>query len=236
MLRAMEGSDAPCDLAETGAAMTGADVQALFTKADGRYRFARWGRPIVPLVFGVEDATLAVIKGAIEAVVSLAGHKMAATDPELGANLMLFFVRDWGDLAAVSQLESLVPGMAALCQRLEARGANQYRVFHHDDNGAIKAAFVFLRMDVHLAAMPAEELALAQAVRVILLWAEGAFADRGALATLGSAGHAGTVILRPDIAAIIRAAYDPVMPAVARDKSHALRLAARVDLAMGTLG
>eukprot|EP01036_Dinobryon_divergens_P039337 gene39337-51841_t len=63
--------------------MTPDQVQALFTRADGTYLFARWGRPIVPVVFGVEDATLAVVKGAVEAVVALAGHKMAETDPEL---------------------------------------------------------------------------------------------------------------------------------------------------------
>ena len=48
-------------------------VQDLFTRKDGSYLFARWGRPIVPVVFGVEDATLSVVKGAIEAVVVLAG-------------------------------------------------------------------------------------------------------------------------------------------------------------------
>ena len=30
-----------------------AEVEALFTRADGAYLFARWGRPIVPVVFGV---------------------------------------------------------------------------------------------------------------------------------------------------------------------------------------
>ena len=57
------------------------DVAALFTRKDGAYVFARWGRPIVPVVFGVDDASLAVFKGAIEAVVSLAGHKMAEVVP-----------------------------------------------------------------------------------------------------------------------------------------------------------
>jgi hypothetical protein len=37
-----------------------------------------------------------------------------------------------------------------------------------------------------------------------------------------------TVILRPEIGTVIRAAYDPVMPPVARDPTHALRLAARI--------
>jgi hypothetical protein len=38
----------------------------------------------------------------------------------------------------------------------------------------------------------------------------------------------GQTVLRPEVAAVIRAAYDPVMPAVASDPSHALRLAARI--------
>ena len=79
--------------------MEPAEIEALFTRADGSYLFARWGRPIVPVVFGVDDATLAVIKGAFEAVVALAGHRMAETDPELGANLMVFFCPRLGGAA-----------------------------------------------------------------------------------------------------------------------------------------
>jgi hypothetical protein len=199
------------------------EIEALFTRSDGSYLFARWGRPIVPVVFGVEDASLAVFKGAFEAVVTLAGHRMAETDPELGANLMVFAFRDWGELLAVRDLDRLVPELAALVARLEAAGANQYRVFRFDREGAIKAAFVFLRMDAALAGMAAETLALAQAVRVILLWSDRAFDGSSPLARVGE-----RVILRPEIGAVIRAGYDPVMPAVARDASHALRLAARV--------
>ena len=102
--------------------MTGEDVAALFTRADGSYLFARWGRPIVPVVFGVDDATLPVVKGALEAVVALAGHRMAETDPELGANLMVFFFRDWAELPEVPNLDRLVPDLAALCARLAGGG------------------------------------------------------------------------------------------------------------------
>ena len=203
--------------------MTPDQVQALFARKDGSYLFARWGRPIVPVVFGVDDATLSVVKGAIEAVVTLAGHKMAETDPELGANLMVFFFRDWAELPAVPNLDRLIPDLGPLCDRLAAAGANQYRAFRFDAEGAIKAAFVFLRMDEALSAMPAETLALNEAAQVILLWGEGAFAD---VSPLGQAG--GTVILRPEIAGVIRAGYDRVLPAVARDAAHAYRLAARV--------
>ena len=202
--------------------MTPDQVQALFTRKDGSYLFARWGRPIVPVVFGVDDATLSVVKGAIEAVVTLAGHKMAETDPELGANLMVFFMRDWAELPQVPNLDRLIPDLGPLCDRLAAAGANQYRAFRFDAEGTIKAAFVFLRMDAALAELPAEALALNEAAQVIVLWGDGAFAEAS---PLGQAG--GVVILRPEIAAVIRAGYAPAMPAVARDGAHAYRLAAR---------
>lgn len=204
--------------------MQAEDVAKLFTRGDGTYLCARWGRPIVPVVFGVTDGTLATLKGAFEAVVTLAGHRMAETDPELGANVMVFFFRDWAELPEVPNLDRLVPDLRSLCDRLAAAGANQYRIFRFDPDGAIRAAFVFLRMDEHLSAVPAETLALAQAVQTILLWSDMAFSDAAPLAQMPD----GQVILRPDIAAVIRAAYDPVLPAVAQDASHALRLAARL--------
>ena len=199
------------------------EIGALFTRGDGQYLFARWGRPIVPVVFGVDDASLAVFKGAFEAVVALAGHRMAETDPELGANLMVFCFRSWGELLEVKDLGRLVPELPALVARLEGAGANQYRIFRFDTGGAIKAAFVFLRMDAALAEMEAETLALAQAVQTVLLWSDRAFDGTSPLARLGE-----RVILRPEIGAVIRAGYDPVLPVMARDPSHALRLAARV--------
>ena len=200
------------------------EISALFTRSTGEYLFARWGRPIVPVVFGVDAATLATVKGAVEAVVVLAGHRMAETDPELGANLMLFCFRDWAELLEVKDLGRLVPELPALVARLEAAGANQYRIFRFDREGAIKAAFVFLKMDAALAAMEAETLALAQAVQTILLWSDRAFDGTSPLARVGE-----RVILRPEIGAVIRAGYDRVLPAMARDPSHALRLAARVS-------
>lgn len=204
--------------------MTPEDIAALFTRSDGQYLFARWGRPLVPVVFGVEDATLSVLKGAIEAVVTLAGHRMAETDPELGANLMVFFCRDWAELPAVPNLDRLIPDLSSLCARLDAAEANQYRLFRFDPAGAIRAAFLLIRMDRHLSAVPAETLALSQAAQAILLWSDQAFLGTSPLAEVK-----GRVILRPEIGAVIRAAYDPVLPGMARDAAHALRLAARVN-------
>ena len=203
--------------------MTEDEIAALFTRSGGGYLFARWHRPIVPVVFGLDDATLAVVKGAIEAIVALAGHRMATTDPEQGANLFVFFFRDWDELLAVPDLDRLVGGLAPALDRLKAQQANQYRAFRFDADGSIRAAFVFVRMDEAMRAMPATDLALLQAVQVIVLWGDAAFRDTPPLAMAN-----GVAVLRPEVAALIRAAYDPVMPAVARDASHALRLAARM--------
>ena len=198
-------------------------VEALFTRKNGEYFFARWGRPIVPVVFGVDDKTLAVFKGAIEVMVGLAQHKMDEVDTELGANLMVFFCQDWNELSEVPHLDQMIPEIGPLTARLQAADANQYRIFRFDKDGAISACFVFLRMDEHLAKVAADTLALSQAAQTILLWSDMAFRTQSPMAAIN-----GTTVLRPEIAAVIRAAYDPVMPAVSQDPSHALRLAARV--------
>lgn len=199
------------------------DVAALFTRQTGDYVFARWGRPIAPVIFGVDDATLSIFKGAIQAIVSHAGHHMAETDPELGANVMIFLTRSWDDVLDVPNLGALVPDLGPLVARLNGAAANQYRFFRFDAQGAIKAAFVFLRLDDHLAQMAAQDMALAQAAQIICLWSDTAFAKTAPIADAG-----GVAVLREGIAAVIRAAYAPMMPAAANDAAHALRLWARL--------
>ena len=205
--------------------MQASDIEALFTRGDGQFFFARWGRAICPVAFGVDDATLGVVKDAISATCALAGHEMGEMDAELGSNLMLFFFEEWDELLAVPGMERLVPDLAPLVARLQGADANQYRFFRFDDAGAIKACFVFLRMDQHLRDVPAQTLALSQIVQSMLAWSDGAFMDRSPLMAAGEG-----VVLRPDIAGLLRAAYDPVLPTSALDASHALRLAARIGV------
>ena len=202
------------------------EIEALFTREDGSYAFARWGRPIAPIVFGVADETLSTVKGAVEAVMTLAGHKMTDTDPELGANLMFFFFREWKELLEVPDLDRMIPSLAPLVNRLSKEGASQYRAFRFDNQGGIQAAFVFLRMNGPLADVPAETLALTQAVQIALVWGPQAFAVVSPLAVLPENGN---TILRPEIAGVIAAAYDRMMPVAANDASHALRLYARLQ-------
>ena len=207
--------------------MTADEIEGMFSR-DGRYAFARWGRPIVPVVFGVDDATLGTIKAALQAVATLAGREIVETDPELGANLMLFFFRDWAELAGVPNLDALIPDLAGTVARLQAVDASRYRAFRYDDAGAIRAAFVFVALRGALAELPAETIALTEAVETVLAWGEAAFAETSPLALHPQTGAA---ILRPEIGALIRAAYDPVLPAAAGDPSHALRLVARMGQA-----
>ena len=210
--------------------MEPSDIEALFTRGDRQFVFARWGRPIAPVVFGVEEPTLQVVKGALEAVTALAGHKMAETDMELGSNMMVFFFCEWAELLDVPGMDRLVPDLGPLVEKLTGVEANQYRFFRFDEAGAIKACFVFLRMDAHLSAVPAETLALSQVVQSYVLWSDEAFKDRSPLAVVGE-----KTILRPDVAGLIRAAYDFVLPSAATDKSHALRLYARMQAEAGVV-
>lgn len=188
--------------------LTPDDIAALFTAPDGSFLCARWGRPIAPVVFGLDDASLSVFRAALAAVFAHARHPMTDTDPEMGANLMIFAVSDWADLSGLPDLDRLT-GLPDLPARLAAQAADRYRLLRFDADGAIRACLTFLRLGGALA--QAHPAALAE--------------DTGVNALLSFARH---VTPSPDLAALIRAAHDPLLPACARDASHALRLAARL--------
>lgn len=183
-------------------------IAALFTAPDGSFLCARWGRPVAPVVFGLDDTTLSVFRAATAAVFAHARHPMTDTDPDMGANLMVFAVRDWKDLAGLPDLDRLT-GMEGLPDRLAGQGADQYRLFRFDPDGSIRAAFAFLRLGGALGHSHPAQLAESVAVNALLTWAH-------------------PVTPSQPLAALIRAAYDPLLPACARDASHALRLIARL--------
>ena len=192
--------------------MTGMDaarIADLFTDpGTGAFLCARWGRPVAPVVFGLDDRSLAVMRAAMAAAFAHARHPMAETDPEMGANLMIFAVRDWSELSGLPDFDRLT-GLPDLPARLARGQAARYRLLRFDGTGAIRACLSFLRLGGPLA--HAHPAALAEDVAVNAL--------------LSFARH---VTPSADIAAVIRAAYDPLLPGCARDPSHALRLAARV--------
>lgn len=192
---------------ESGGPLDAEAIARLFTR-DGQYLCARWGRPIAPVIFGLADDSLAVFRDAMKAVTVHARHSLAETDPEMGANMMSFFVRDWDELAELPDLDRLT-GQTGLADRLKDRDADQYRLFGFDPDGAIRACMNFVNMGGKLAEAHPARLAEALAVNSMLTFAH-------------------EVTPTPQLAALIRAAYEPVMPSVARDPSHALRLAARL--------
>jgi hypothetical protein len=193
---------------ESSEALDAEAITRLFTR-DGQYLCARWGRPVAPVIFGLDDISLAVFRDATKAVIAHARHPLAETDPEMGANMMSFFVRDWDELAELPDLDRLT-GQAGLAERLKRQDAGQYRLFRFDADGAIRACMNFINMGGKLAEVHPAHLAEAFAVNSMLTFAHD-------------------VTPTPELAALIRAAYDPVMPPVARDSSHALRLAARLS-------
>lgn len=199
-------------------------IEALFTH-DGQYRFARWGREIVPMVLGTDDKTLDVIKDAFQTVAAIGNMKLGELDPELGANFLVFFCSEWAEIAAVPDLDRMIPGLDGLINDLNHAGANQFRHFAFDDHGGIMMCILLIRMDGELSKMSVQALATDQMARSMLLWSEGAFLLKSPIGIIETNNMA---IVRPNIAATIRAAYDKTMPVAAEDPTHTLRLASRV--------
>ena len=182
-------------------------IAALFTR-DGDYLAARWGRPVAPVIFGLADESLDIFRGALKAAYTHAGHPIVETDPEMGANLMMFFCREWDELAEIPDLDQLT-GQPDLIARLKQQHADYYQIFRFDADGSIRACLSFVRMGGALADAHPAQLAETLAMRTMLTFAQ-------------------QVTATAPLAQVIRAAYDPVMPAAAHDPSHAMRLAARV--------
>jgi hypothetical protein len=212
--------------------LSAARVEDLFTTGGGDYRFSRWGRQIAPVVFGVDDDTLGHLKDAMAEVAGIANMTFAETDPELGSNLMVFFCSDWDELDMVPNLDKLLPDFEILKGSLKRTGANQYRTFSFDDNGAIRVCIVLLRFDEHMADTTIQTLGVGQMAQVILLWGDEAFEEDSPIAIVPQNGMC---IVKPNYAAVIRAAYDPTLPPSATDPSHAMRLAARAEMLLQDL-
>jgi len=212
--------------------ITPGQVEKLFEAQDGTYRFSRWGREIAPVVFGIDDDTLGHLKDAMASVALIAGMEFVETDPELGANLMVFFCQDWDELDMVPNLDQMLPDFDILKSSLKRTGANQYRTFSFDEHGSIKVCIVLLRYDEHMAETSIQTLGVGQLAQCILLWGDEAFKETSPIALIPENGMC---IVKPNYAALIKAAYDPAMPPSATETSHAMRLAARAGLILEDL-
>lgn len=199
-------------------------ITSLFTRSDGTFRFARWGRPLAPVVYGTNDEGIRIVEEALAAIALPTRLEIRDLDPELGANFMVFFSRDWAELRDVPHLGKLIPDLDRLVTTLSAAGANQYRIFGFDDQGAIRICITLLCYDADLQQISAQTLAVSQCYQGLLLWSDHAFTTESPIALIDE----GRCIVKPWYNCILRAAYDPVLPACGDDPSLALRLAARV--------
>ena len=196
----------------------------LFTSPNQRYHFARWGRPIAPVVFGVGDETLPHLKDAITMTVGISGGMLAETDPELGANFMWFFCRDWDEMLVIPDLDKLIPNFDNLITGLQEQNATRYRSFGFDKDGAIQLCVVLIRVDDATERLSLQTLGTSETFQSLLTFGENAFDTHSPIATIQVNN---LCIVKPEYAAVVRAAYDPALPAASNDPAHGLRVSAR---------
>jgi hypothetical protein len=196
----------------------------LFTSPGQRYHFARWGRPIAPVVFGVGDENLPHLKDAIAMTVGISGGMLVDTDPELGANFMWFFCRDWDEMLVIPDLDKLIPNFVNLITELQEKNATRYRSFGFEKNGAIQLCVVLIRVDAATERMSLQTLGTSETFQSLLTFGENAFDVHSPIATIKVNN---LCIVKPEYAAVVRAAYDPALPAASNDPAHALRVSAR---------
>ena len=202
-------------------------IQALF--GGDAFKFARWGGPICPVVVGLDDKGARLFEEAIGAVADLAGARMEEIDPEMGANMFIYVMSDWASAALAPNLGSFIPDLPALVARLTEANANRYRVFAFDDQGAIRASITMLRYDEQMQEAPVDYIALTEAMLAMLVFDErGVAEDRPVVMAKFEDDEEARAILNPWHGRLLRAAYDPTIPAGSKDPALAMRLAARV--------
>ena len=202
----------------------------LFSR-DKNYHFARWSKPLSPVIFGVDDQSLIAIKSAFSEVLSIASLELTDFDSDLGANLLVFFCSTWSELETVPHLNRLLPDISNLLETLDQTNANQYRSFSFKADGAINLVVVLLKYDTELSSVSIQTLALSQMLQSILLWSPNAFVDESPISIIKKTNRC---VVKPFYSALIQAAYDPILPDSSLDESHAFRLEARVNILMET--
>lgn len=198
-------------------------ITEAFTHDEG-FHFARWSCPLVPMVYGVDDASMALMKGGVELMCDLTGQPMEAGDPETGYNHVTLFLKDWSEMADLPAGGGL--DFSEIAAALTEADAAQHRVFRFDDDGGIVQCFQAVRLTGEMTEIPGDLLALGQALVSHLHWGPQALA--GGLTEPPAEGETGAQ-LRTDLLRLLRAAYDPVLPVASRDPALAYRIAARLD-------
>lgn len=195
------------------------------------FKFARWAGPIAPAVIGLDERGAKLFGEAVRALAEAAGHPMAAEEPQSGEGFHIYVMKSWADAARMPGLPDFLPELPALISRLTQAQANCYRVFAFDDQGAIRSAITMLCYDERMQAAPVDYIALTEAALGMMVYDEaGVSEDRPvAMADFGDGDQ--RAVLQPWHAQLLRAAYDPSIPAGSKDPALALRLAARISVA-----
>jgi hypothetical protein len=126
----------------------------------------------------------------------------------------------------------LFPDFEGMLGSLIAQNASRYRSFGFDRDGAVQLCLVLIRVDAATEALSIQDLATAETLQSLLVWGPRAFSEVSPIARIKENG---ICIVKPAFACLVRAAYDPMMPVVADDLSHALRLGARARKLMADI-
>ena len=204
-------------------------IQRLF--GGDAFKFARWGGPLAPMIVGLDDKGCRLFEEAIAAVAEVAGAKIDEIDPEMGANMQIYVMGDWGHALRIPNLPNFLPNLQDLVARLNEANANRYRVFAFDDAGAIRASITLLRYDEQMQEAPVDYIALTEAALAMLVYDEaGAAEDRPIVMAKFEDEDAARAVMHPWHARLLQAAYDPAIPAGSSEPSLAMRLAARIGV------
>ena len=114
-------------------------------------------------------------------------------------------------------------------ETLNQNNANQYRTFSFSKDGSINFVVVLLKYDLELSSVSVQTLAVSQMFQSVLLWSPEAFKENSPIAIIKETNRC---VVKPFYAALLKAAYDPVLPDYSTDEMHAVRLEARVGVFM----
>lgn len=187
-----------------------------------RFRFARWGRPLAPVVLGLDEESAEAARAAVVEAAEAAGVGAVDEDPDLEANFLICVCEKWSQLKSISGLDRLIPDLERLLTLLSAVGANQYRIFRVAPEEGISFAVTLVRFDESVAGLSAQAIGATQAAHGLLMWSDEAFAEDAPVAI----NRSGRGVIKTFHAKLLKAAYGEDAPSTSEDPNLADQLAA----------
>ncbi|MCI4663541.1 MAG: hypothetical protein MRY74_02350 [Neomegalonema sp.] len=220
-----------------------ARIRALFSVGDAgaeggasedaapQFRLARWSRPILPALYGVDPGSADAAYAAIAEACAVAGASIS--DPQADEagepNLLIYVCKEWDELRAAPGLAGLEPELDAVIAGLAASDANQHRFFKLSRSEGIVLAVALLRLDGRMTAVSAQAAILGQAARGLALWSDAALASENPIALRRS----GKAALKGWFARLLAAIYAPGAPVFSEDPALADTLAEAIGTQTG---